>query len=158
MSLHFLSSYSKYSSLSTGTKLVLSQLIHTDKPYFNVKIASVSKQSGSADCGLYAIAYITSIVFGLNPTLCVFEQSAMRPHLLNCFQEKEMSPFPMLRGRRSSLTATTICIKVYCYCRCIDTGEKMVICDGQCGEWFHTKCALTSVSKKKKWFCKNCAV
>ena len=34
----------------------------------------------------------------------------------------------------------------------------MVICDGQCGEWFHTKCALTSVSKKKKSFCKNCAV
>ena len=137
---------------------MLSQLIHTDKPSFNVKIASVSKQSGSADCGLYAIAYITSIAFGLNPTLCVFEQSAMRPHLLNCFQEKEMSPFPMLRERRSSLTATTISIKVYCYCRCIDTGEKMVICDGQCGEWFHTKCALTSVSKKKKWFCKNCAV
>ena len=34
----------------------------------------------------------------------------------------------------------------------------MVICNGQCGEWFHTKCALTSDSKKKKWFCKNCAV
>ena len=52
---------SKYSSLSMGTKLVLSQLIHTDKPSFNVKIASVSKQSGSADCGLYAIAYVTSL-------------------------------------------------------------------------------------------------
>ena len=24
----------------------------------------------------------------------------------------------------------------------------MVICDGQCGEWFHTKCVLTSVRKR----------
>ena len=115
---------------------------------------AVSKQSGSADCGLYAITYITSIAFGLDHTLCVClsNQLYMRPHLLNCFQEKEMSPFPMLRERRSSLTATTICIKVYCYCRCIDTGEKMVICDGQCGEWFHTKCALTSVFVGKEQY------
>ena len=84
---------SKY-SLSTGTKLVLSQLIHTDKPSFNVKIASVSKQSGSADCGLYAIAYITSIAFGLNPTLCVFEQSAMRLPLAKLFSREGDVPFP----------------------------------------------------------------
>ena len=51
---------SKYFSLSTDTKLLLSQLVH---PAFNVTIASVSKQSGSAD---YAVAYLTSIAFTLH--------------------------------------------------------------------------------------------
>ena len=126
---------SKYFSLSTDTKLLLSQLVHPDKPAFNLMIASVSKQSGSAD---YAVPYLTSIAFGLNPSLYVFEQSAMQQHLLNCFQEK-ITPFLVLRERRSSLTGTTIHVNVYCYCCCVDTGEQMVICDGQCGEWFHTK-------------------
>ena len=45
---------SKYASLSAETKLFLSQLVHTDKPAFTVKVASVTKQSGSADCGLFA--------------------------------------------------------------------------------------------------------
>ena len=34
---------------------------------FHCKVASVTKQSGSADCGLFANAYITSIAFGLTP-------------------------------------------------------------------------------------------
>ena len=74
------------------------------------------------------------------------------------FEEKKITPFPVLRERRSSLTARTICIKVYCHCWCIDTGEKMVICDKQCGEWFHTKCVDRAVSKKQRWFCKTCRV
>ena len=43
-------------------KLLLSQLVHTDKPTFNIKIANVSKQSGTSDCGLYAIAYMFTCV------------------------------------------------------------------------------------------------
>ena len=80
---------SKYASLSTETKLLLSQLVHTDKPAFTVKVASVTKQSGSADCGVFAIAYITSIAFGLDPAQYVFNQAAMRPHLQKCFEEKK---------------------------------------------------------------------
>lgn len=58
---------SKYSSLSVDTKVLLSQLVHSDKPIFTVKIASVTKQSGSAHCRLFSVAYITSIAFDLEP-------------------------------------------------------------------------------------------
>ena len=84
---------SKYASLSADTKLLLSQLVHTDKPVFTVKIASVTKQSGSTDCGLFAIAYITSIAFDLDPAQYVFNQTAMRLHLQKCFEEKNYT-FP----------------------------------------------------------------
>ena len=56
-------------SLSTGTKLLLSQLVHTDKPAFNVTIASVSKQSGSADYGLYAVSPVLRLVLTLHCTV-----------------------------------------------------------------------------------------
>ena len=60
---------SKYLSISVGTKLLLSQT--------SILIATDCKQSVSADCGVYAIAYITSIAFGLDPSLCVFNQTVM---------------------------------------------------------------------------------
>jgi len=52
---------SNYSTVGTATKVkvLLAQLVHTDKPTFSVKLFSVSKQSGSSDCGLYAIPQIS---------------------------------------------------------------------------------------------------
>lgn len=34
---------------------------------------NILKQSGSEDCGLFAIAYITLTAFGVNPGSCVFQ-------------------------------------------------------------------------------------
>ena len=62
----------------------------TDKPSFTVRVASVTKQSGASDCGLYAIAYITHIATGLNPSLYIFRQALMRNHLLKCFEQKKL--------------------------------------------------------------------
>ena len=47
----------KYSSCSETTQDILAQIVNTDRPSFSVKIASVTKQSGSSDCGLFAIAH-----------------------------------------------------------------------------------------------------
>lgn len=148
-----------YSSISADAKDLLSQLIHTEKPSFNVRLANVSKQTGTEDCGVYAIAYITHIAFGSDPSLYVFRQKDMRKHLLNCLQEKKMTPFATARGKRS-LAASRMTVKqvfVYCYCRCTDTGEKMVHCDGNCDEWFHVGCVdCVKITRKKKWYCKTC--
>ena len=126
-------------------------------PVFNVKIATVSKQSGTSDCGLFAIAYITAIAFGLNPSSCVFEQRMLRYHFLQCLEKKIITPFPLTREKRTGSNFTKILhFRVYCHCRCIDTGEKMVKCHGHCQEWFHIKYISSKVSRNKKWFCMNC--
>ena len=52
---------SKYSNLSPDTKFLIGKLINTDKPAVSVNIANVTKQSGAADCGLYAVAYTPHI-------------------------------------------------------------------------------------------------
>ena len=77
-------------------------MVHTDKPTFSVKLSSVSKQSGSSDCGLYAVANITHIAFGDDPSLVIFNQSKMREHLLKCLEEQKMQSFPILKKLQTS--------------------------------------------------------
>ena len=52
------------------------------------------KQKGSSDCGVFTIAAITAAAFGQEPITSKFIQGKMRPHLLTCFQNKKMTPFP----------------------------------------------------------------
>ena len=148
----------KHSTVGTTTKVLLAQLVHTDKPTFSVKLSSVSKQSGSSDCGLYAVAYITHIAFGDDPSLVIFNQSKMREHLLKCLEEQQMQPFPIMKKLRTSGSPSRVIeVQVCCYCRCPDDGSKMVACDGECGNWFHVKCINTTVHRNKKWYCKICS-
>ena len=120
----------------------------------------MTKQSGGSECGLYALAYITHIAFGLDPSLFVFDSDSMRSHLINCVESKEIQPFPIIRERRRLPGINIVVINVYCHCRCPDTGSKMVKCDGECGQWYHFEClspiAQAAASKKKKWYCDYC--
>ena len=123
--------------------------MHTDKPSFSVKMASVTKQSGCFDCGFFAISYIIHIANKLDPSLCVFHQMKMRKHLIQCFEQKQLNPFPILKERRSSNIPKVISIKVYCYCRSTYNGNKMVECSGVCGEWYHIKCITTNLQESE---------
>ena len=46
------------------------------------------KQSGSYNYGLFAIAYITHLAHGCDPSLFVFHQEAMRNHFIQCSYRK----------------------------------------------------------------------
>ena len=78
------------SILNEKTKMLLSQLMHTNYPNFAVQIANVTKQSGGSECGLYALAYVTHLAFGLDPSLFVFSSDLMRSHLISCIENKNI--------------------------------------------------------------------
>ena len=59
-------------------------------PSFSVKVMQTQKKVGGNDCGLFAIAIATAIVFGADPTKLLFDQAAMRSHLVQCFTDKVM--------------------------------------------------------------------
>ena len=61
-----------YTSLSSETKTIIAQLMCTEKPSVAVHIMNVSKQAGTQDCGLFAIAFMTSLAYGNNPTTEVY--------------------------------------------------------------------------------------
>ena len=57
-----------------------------------ITMSRCQKQKGGADCGLFAIANATAITFGKNPCKLQFIQASLSTHLVDCFQNKLMSP------------------------------------------------------------------
>ena len=52
---------SLYTTINNQTKLLLAELVHSTKSTFTVGLANVKKQSGSKDCGLFSVAFVTDI-------------------------------------------------------------------------------------------------
>ena len=68
--------------------------MRTEKPSVTVHIMNVSKQAGTQDCGQFAIAFMTSLAYGNNPTTEVYRPDEMRAHLSTCFEKRVMQCFP----------------------------------------------------------------
>ena len=86
--------------VSQATKMLLARLIKTPRKELRIKIANTHKQADSDDCGLFSAAYCTTLVNGQDPSLFVYHQDSMRPHLVRCLENKEMDCFPITRNRR----------------------------------------------------------
>ena len=75
-----------------STQTILAKLVNTDKPAFSVRMASVLKQSGSSDCGLFAIAYVTHIanrldcVFSIKLKCAIISYNVLNTNSLTLFQ------------------------------------------------------------------------
>ena len=61
--------------------------------YFSHLLSRSPKQKGGTGCGIFAIATATALAHGIL-NVSSFDQSAMRRHLVNCFKEHLMTPFP----------------------------------------------------------------
>ena len=92
---------SMYCFCSDHSKVQISSiLLATKQPVIRLKYMDVQMQSGQADCGLFAIAFVTALSHGLHPGACIFEQNLMRSHLLKCFENGKLSMFPVRKTRR----------------------------------------------------------
>lgn len=59
-----------------------------------VVFPSVQKQTNGVDCGVFAIAFATSIALGEDPCGRVFDTSTMRPRLYEMLQREALMSFP----------------------------------------------------------------
>ncbi|CAF2402121.1 unnamed protein product [Rotaria sp. Silwood2] len=62
---------------------------------------SVQQQVGSNDCGLFALAFATSLCYGDISSLLFYDQKSLRNHYVNCIENNEIQPFPS-KPRRGS--------------------------------------------------------
>ena len=112
-------------------------------------------QEGSHDCGLFAVAYITSICNGQDPAVLLYKQNAMRKHILKSIEDGVMSVFPSSASRCPKASARKN-IPVYCICRHINDGSKMIQC-----ECFHVACMKIDKSvhkdRRSQWNCPLCS-
>lgn len=59
-----------------------------------VTIAPVQRQMNGSDCGVFAVAFATSILYGRNPEQCCYTK--VRGHLSGCLRQGVITPFPEL--------------------------------------------------------------
>ena len=84
---------SLYSSVDKETQNIIFNLFESNgQP--KLTMSEISKQDGVNDCGVFAIAAATVLAFGSAPVQ--LQQSGMRQHLLKCFEDGSMTPFPTI--------------------------------------------------------------
>ena len=116
-----------------GLKIQLSQIYGRQKNEITIQISDIMKQNNSVDCGLYAIAFITSYCF--RKSLCfdlIFDSNELRTHLLQCFENKTISEFPLTSktiSSRRKKKQKSINIQIYCSCYLPECFDDMVQCD-----------------------------
>ena len=77
-----------------ATDRILLKLLHTSESPMTVEVMNVQQQRGGSDCGVFAVAFATALVFGQCPTLRRYNQKSMRKHLLDCLESQNIEPFP----------------------------------------------------------------
>ena len=107
-------------------------------PKIEVQYIDVQKQKGQSDCGLFAIAFATSLAHLQDPASKTYDQAKMRTHLIHCFETQSMTPFPSHGSRRPS-DPNIEAYSIYCICRMINDGTPMIQCSS-CTEWYHMAC------------------
>ena len=76
-------------------------------------------QTGTDDCGLFALAADTSICFKC-PGSLKYDQPAMRQHFNTCMRNGIMTPFPRITTAVRRQPANK-CVEIDIYCRCLLT-------------------------------------
>ena len=125
-----------------------------------VNVTQVQQQSGSSDCGIFAIAYALHNVLGHSLAETKFNQAMKRSHLLKCFTSRFFTPFPTIEiSEPRMIKPLSLEISVYCTCMMPDTFDDMVQC-GTCRKWYHMKCIGLSKlpDAKEEWNCSYCYV
>jgi len=72
----------------------IENLFQHDNVSLKVRMIQCRRQTGTKDCGLFAITFATALAFGQNPSRQNFKQEEMRSHLVNCFNKTHLSTFP----------------------------------------------------------------
>ena len=105
-----------------------------------VTAVSTQQQEGTTDCGLFSIAAAYHAAVGDNLKGITFNQAAMREHLMECLERKELSLFPTTCAATTRCPEKHLFVHMYCVCHLPESYDtNMIQCD-QCGSWFHLKC------------------
>ena len=149
---------------SSDVQMQVASIIMAKPKSFDITMVDCQQQSGVHDCGLFAIAFATSLCFGKDPTHIQYDQGKMREHLSNSISQKKMSEFPTSGERKPKniMMKDVNKVNVYCTCRLPDNTEERMIECLVCLEWFHHTCLslptplFKEPAKHKNWMCSEC--
>ncbi len=111
---------SAYKYLDTDSMLQICAILQHSGTSIKFNNVPVQKQIGGSDCGLYAIAFATTVCLGLNPGQLLFEQDKMRAHLRTCLENGKFTIFLYKINTNWSKKKTKINKRdIFCVCRAV---------------------------------------
>ena len=146
-------------ALSSQTKRQISSIVMTYEKSIHIQFVDVQAQSGASDCGLFALAFATSLYAGVNPAEENYIQHEFRSHVFKCLENRKIIPFPTTQCKRRAVIRGHASIEVHYTCRQPEYG-RMISCDS-CFKWFHKDCVTAPKAAWRKknyiWHCMLCA-
>ena len=105
---------------------------------------SVQQKKNGVDCGLFSIAFATTLAFGGDPSTVNYDAALLRAHLIKCFHINLIVEFPVTEKRVIKCKPYASIDELYCVCRILywktdEIGLRMTECES-CKRWFHGKC------------------
>ena len=123
----------------THTKEQIAAIIFNQDKEVTLEFQAVQSQRGSNDCGLFALAFATSLCSGESSIQTNYIQHLFRSHLLDCFTRRIISAFlRTTMKKRFAQPRGQVTVQLFCRCRLPEQGN-MIQGDG-CMEWFHSQC------------------
>ena len=143
--------------LTDELKRIVADLIQTSSKSITINYVKMQYQSGSSDCGLFAIAYACAICHGLDPSNLIYRQDSMRRHLIRACNVAKLTVFPCER-QHINTTITSKKMDIFCLCGIPDNnGQKMIMCSTR-QDWYHITCVqIPSRRAKRQWSCRKCS-
>ena len=83
--------------ISSSTKKQIAGLLFEPSSSITINIPHVHYQPNYVDCGVFAIAFLVSLLFNQDPATLTYSEGSMRSHLLRCLNEGKFSPFPLAK-------------------------------------------------------------
>ena len=91
---------SLYNNLDSASKaklhMQIAYMLMPTSKHLTIQWADMQKQTGTCNCGLFAIAVATSLCYGILPQDCYWEQESMRDHVCMYFQARRSGTFPTI--------------------------------------------------------------
>ena len=84
-----------YHSITPSVKKQIKSFFPGNVEEIKVNIMPVQQQTNGSDCGVFSVAFSTSLLHGQDPCDATYDTSVMRQHLKKCLQINHFQPFPL---------------------------------------------------------------
>ena len=96
--IHYLYDSLKKKHISKDATTQIASYAYHPGAQLTILSKSVQQQGNGVDCGVYATAFATSLVYGSNPEKESYVKKKIRPHLVECLKIGKLTPFPSITG------------------------------------------------------------
>ena len=96
--IHYLHDSLKKKHISKDVTAQIASYAYCPGPQLTILSKSIQQQGNGVDCGVYVIAFATSLAYGSNPEKESYDKKKIRPHLVECLKIGKLTTFPTITG------------------------------------------------------------